>query len=108
MSVSVELLLPVLLSVVPVGGLTVAVLTRSPVAEDWAVPVTVKITELATPEGMSTVALEAVARTGRTRSDRGGAGGAGGPAHAGQGRRDGVGDGGAHASLGPLLVTVIV
>src|SRR5438093_910426 len=56
-SVSVELLLPGLLSVVPGGAATVAVLTRLPVADDWAVPLTVKITELPRPAAMLTVAL---------------------------------------------------
>src|SRR5947208_2368381 len=55
-SVSVELLLPPLGSVVPDGGVTVAVLTRLAVAEARAVPVTVKITELPAPAAMLTVA----------------------------------------------------
>src|SRR5437764_216425 len=55
-SVSVELLLPGLLSVVPGGAATVAVLTRSPVADDLAVPLTVKTTELPAPAAMLTVA----------------------------------------------------
>src|SRR5438132_557949 len=55
-SVSVEVLLPGLLSVVPGGAATVAVLTRLLVADDWAVPVTVKITELPAPAAMLTVA----------------------------------------------------
>src|SRR5437899_1297841 len=56
-SVSVELLLFGLVSVVPLGGVTVAVLTRLPVADDLAVPLTVKITELPTPAAILTVAL---------------------------------------------------
>src|SRR5437899_1462710 len=56
-SVSVALLLLVLGSVVPDGAVTVAVLTRLPVAEDRAVPVTVKTTELPDPAAMLTVAL---------------------------------------------------
>src|SRR5262245_28935077 len=56
-SVSVELLLFRLVSVVPLGGLTVAVLTRLPVADAWAVPLTVKITELPAPAAMLTTAL---------------------------------------------------
>src|SRR5437660_12471687 len=56
-SVSVELLLAVLESVVPLGAVTVAVFTRLPVAEDRAVPVTVKTTELPDPAAMLTVAL---------------------------------------------------
>src|SRR5437870_1764204 len=56
-SVSVALLLLVLLSVVPLGAVTVAVLTRLPVAEDLAVPVTVKTTELPAPAAILTVAL---------------------------------------------------
>src|SRR5437660_730358 len=56
-SVSVALLLLVLGSVVPDGAVTVAVLTRLPVAEDLAVPVTVKTTELPAPAAMLTVAL---------------------------------------------------
>src|SRR5436190_767536 len=55
-SVSVALLLPGVGSVVPAGAVTVAVLTRLAVAEDCAVPVTVKTTELAPPAGMLTVA----------------------------------------------------
>src|SRR5437870_956955 len=55
-SVSVELLLFVLESVVPAGAVTVAVLTRLPVSEDRAVPLTVKITELPAPAGMLTKA----------------------------------------------------
>src|SRR5437588_519394 len=54
-SVSVALLLLVLGSVVPEGAVTVAVLTRLAVAEDLAVPLTVKTTEL--PAAMLTVAL---------------------------------------------------
>src|SRR5438046_2439584 len=55
-SVSVELLLPGLESVVPGGVDTVAVLTRSPVSEDMVVPLTVKTTELPAPAAMLTVA----------------------------------------------------
>ena len=55
-SVSVELLLPETGSVVPAGAVTVAVLTRLAVAEDRAVPVTVKTTELPAPAPMLTVA----------------------------------------------------
>src|SRR5947199_394290 len=55
-SVSVALLLAVLGSVVPAGAVTVAVLIRLPVAEDRAVPVTVKITALPAPAAMLTVA----------------------------------------------------
>src|SRR5882724_12672485 len=55
-SVSVELLLPGLLSVVPGGVDTVAVFTRLPVSEDRAVPLTVKTTELPAPAAMLTVA----------------------------------------------------
>src|SRR5437764_301039 len=54
-SVSVALLLARLGSVVPAAALTVAVLTRLPVADDSAVPVTVKTTELPAPLGMVTV-----------------------------------------------------
>src|SRR5947209_7317489 len=57
-SVSVALLLVVLGSVVPVGAVTVAVLTRLPVAEDVVVPLTVKTTELPAPAAMLTVALK--------------------------------------------------
>src|SRR2546423_1714471 len=56
-SVSVELLLLGLLSVVPAGAVTVAVLTRLPVSDDWAVPLTVKMTELPAPAAMLTSAL---------------------------------------------------
>src|ERR1700751_4740542 len=57
-SVSVAVLLAVLESVVPAGAVTVAVFTRLPVAEDRAVPDTVKTTELAGPPcGILTVAL---------------------------------------------------
>src|SRR5436190_1316553 len=56
-SVSVALLLLVSDSVVPVGAVTVAVFTRLAVAEDRAVPVTVKTTELPAPAAMLTVAL---------------------------------------------------
>src|SRR6266536_1377736 len=56
-SVSVALLLAVLGSVVPEGTVTVAVLTRSPVAEERAVPVTVKTSELPAPAAMLIVAL---------------------------------------------------
>src|SRR5438132_269373 len=56
-SVSVALLLLVLGSVVPGAGLTVAVLTRLPVAEDRAVPLILKTTELPAPAGMLTMAL---------------------------------------------------
>src|SRR3989442_1024282 len=55
-SVSVELLLLLVGSVVPAGAVTVAVLTRLAVAEDLAVPVTVKTTALPTPAAMFTVA----------------------------------------------------
>src|SRR5438876_479753 len=55
-SVSVALLLPVSGSVVPEGAVTVAVLTRLAVAEDLAVPLTVKTTELPAPAAMVTVA----------------------------------------------------
>src|SRR5437763_126234 len=55
-SVSVALLLPGVGSVVPAGAVTMAVLTRLAVAEDCAVPVTVKTTELPAPAGMLTVA----------------------------------------------------
>src|SRR5439155_1417329 len=55
-SVSVELLLLLVGSVVPAGAVTVAVLTRLAVAEDRAVPVTVKTTELPAPAPMLTVA----------------------------------------------------
>src|SRR5262245_19495942 len=55
-SVSVALLLLGLVSVVPAGTSTVAVLTRSPVAEDRAVPVTVTTTEVPDPGAMLTVA----------------------------------------------------
>src|SRR5438045_3217152 len=55
-SVSVEVLLIVLESVVPAGVVTVAVLTRLPVAEERALPLTVKTTELPAPDGMLTVA----------------------------------------------------
>src|SRR5437899_2861231 len=55
-SVSVALLLVETGSEVPAGAATVAVLTRLPVAEDRAVPVTVKTTELLAPEAMLTVA----------------------------------------------------
>jgi hypothetical protein len=55
-SVSVELLLPGVGSVVPAGGVTVAVLTRFPVAEASTVPLTVKTTELPAPAGTLTVA----------------------------------------------------
>src|SRR6266566_8613789 len=55
-SVSVELLLLVLGSVVPDGAATVAVLTRLAVVEDRAVPLTVKTTELPAPAAMLTVA----------------------------------------------------
>src|SRR5437667_311424 len=55
-SVSVELLLLWLLSLVPCGAVTVAVLTRSAVAAGLAVPVTVKTTELPAPAAMLTVA----------------------------------------------------
>src|SRR5438093_139126 len=57
-SVSVELLLAGLLSVVPVGGVTVAVLTRLPVSDAWVVPLTVKMTELPAPAAMLTTALK--------------------------------------------------
>src|SRR5438552_1311540 len=56
LSVSVALLLPETGSVVPTGTVTVAVLTRLPVVEDWAVPVTVKTTALPVPAAMLTVA----------------------------------------------------
>src|SRR5438067_2182860 len=56
-SVSVALLLLLTGSVVPAGTVTVAVLTRLPVAEDLAVPLTVKTTELPAPAAMLTVAL---------------------------------------------------
>src|SRR5947209_3157789 len=56
-SVSVALLLPGVGSVSPLGGATVAVLTRSPVAEGRAVPRTVKTTPLPAPAAMSTTAL---------------------------------------------------
>src|SRR5437879_3358777 len=56
-SVSVALLLVETGSVVPDGAVTVAVLTRSPVAEDRAVPLTVKMTELPAPAATLTVAL---------------------------------------------------
>src|SRR5881392_1706224 len=55
-SVSVALLLVETGSVVPAGAVTVAVFTRLPVAEDLAVPVTVKTTALPAPAGMLTVA----------------------------------------------------
>src|SRR5438876_988417 len=51
------LLLLVLGSVVPDGAATVAVLTRLPVAEDLAVPLTVTTTELPAHAAMLTVAL---------------------------------------------------
>src|SRR5262245_49039268 len=57
-SVSVELLLFKLLSVVAEGGETVAVLTRLPVSVAWVVPLTVKITELPAPAAMLTTALK--------------------------------------------------
>jgi hypothetical protein len=41
---------------VPAGALTVAVLTRLPVADEAAVPVTVKVTLLPAPAAMLTVA----------------------------------------------------
>src|SRR6266487_2909003 len=56
-SVSVALLLAVLGSVVPSGAVTVAVLVRKPVVEDATVPLTVKVTELPAPAGILTVAL---------------------------------------------------
>src|SRR6185369_9994415 len=56
-SVSVEVLLPGVGSVVPVGGVTVAVLTRLPVAAAEAVPLTVKTMKLPAPAAMFTVAL---------------------------------------------------
>src|SRR5438552_3414375 len=55
-SVSVEVLLPGVGSVVPTGVVTVAVLTRLVVSEASVVPVTVKTTELPTPEAMLIVA----------------------------------------------------
>src|SRR5260221_13813898 len=55
-SVSVELLLPGVGSVVPAGAFTVAVFTRFPDAEASAVPVTVKTTELPAPAATFTVA----------------------------------------------------
>src|SRR5450432_1679568 len=55
-SVSVDVLLPGVGSLVPVGGVTVAVLTRFVVADASAVPVTVKTTELPAPAATSTVA----------------------------------------------------
>src|SRR5436309_12420088 len=51
-SVSVPLLFPVLVSALPPGAATVAVLTRLPVAEDRAVPLTVKTTALPAPAAM--------------------------------------------------------
>src|SRR5438128_1451742 len=56
-SVSVALLLLLLGSVVPAGPATVAVLLRLPVADDSAVPLTVKTTELPAPAAMLTVVL---------------------------------------------------
>src|SRR5437867_2624498 len=55
-AVTVELLLFVCGSLVPAGAATVAVLTRSPVADACTVPVTVKTTVLPAPVGMLTVA----------------------------------------------------
>src|SRR2546425_482783 len=55
-SVSVALLFAVLGSVVPAGAATVAVLTRFAVAEDLAVPLTVKTTELPAPAATLIVA----------------------------------------------------
>src|SRR5436305_1723293 len=55
-SVSVALLLPESGSVVPAGAVTVAVLTRLPVAAGLAVPVTVKTTALPVPAARLTVA----------------------------------------------------
>src|SRR5262249_5519359 len=55
-SVSVDVLFPGVGSVVPTGGVTVAVLTRLPVSEARLVPVTVNTTELPAPDAMSTVA----------------------------------------------------
>src|SRR6266571_1693323 len=55
-SVSVALLLVETGSVVPAGAAIVAVLTRLPVADDLAVPVTVKTTALPAPAAMLTVA----------------------------------------------------
>jgi hypothetical protein len=51
----VALLLAPFGSVVPGGGVTVAVLIRSPLAVGLAVPVTVKTTELPVPAGILTV-----------------------------------------------------
>src|SRR5438105_4645061 len=56
LSVSVALLLPETGSVVPSGAVTVAVLTKLPVADDTAVPMTVKMTALPAPAAMLTVA----------------------------------------------------
>ena len=53
---SVDVLFVRLLSVTPLGGLTVAVLTRFPVAEARAVPVTLNTTELPAPAGTLIVA----------------------------------------------------
>src|SRR5438874_1399040 len=55
-SLSVDELLPGVGSVVPAGGVTVAVLTRLPVSDASVVPVTVKTTELPTPLATFTVA----------------------------------------------------
>src|SRR5437868_12294 len=55
-SVSVDVLLPGVGSVVPTGVVTVAVLTRLVVREASVVPVTVKTTELPAPLAMSIVA----------------------------------------------------
>src|SRR5215831_16611745 len=55
-SVSVDVLLPGLLSVVPGGVVTVAVLVRLPVADDSTVPCTVKTTLLPAPAATLTVA----------------------------------------------------
>src|SRR4051794_34095754 len=55
-SVSVELLLPGVGSVVPAGGVTVAGLTRLPGADARAVPGTVKTTRLTAPAAVLTVA----------------------------------------------------
>src|SRR5258708_6440176 len=52
------LLLVGLLSVVPAGAVTVAVLTRLPVSDAWAVPLTVKTPELPAPAAMLTTALK--------------------------------------------------
>src|SRR5580658_6173724 len=54
-TVTVDVLLVGLGSVVPAGGVTVAVFTRLPVSDANAVPVTVKTTELPAPAAMFTV-----------------------------------------------------